>query len=142
MITGFAVRMAQGLQINVELSAENFRLVGESSSPSLREARRRLMWSIYTMDAWVGSGVDELTLVKEANIKIRLPSDERDFILEALSLQADPELPLSGLSGPMGPELDVSAHFLRLVSIRKRVLRCVSTSSIGPLGPLISKAVH
>jgi hypothetical protein len=131
MVTGFAVRLAQGLQINVEHSNDNFRTVNEFPSLSSLESRRRLMWSIYAMDSWVGSGVDELTLVREANIKIRLPCDERDFILESVSLQADLELLSSGLSGSPGPNLDVAGHFLRLVSIRRRVLRYVSTLLTG-----------
>ncbi|KAI5455609.1 hypothetical protein BGZ63DRAFT_368601 [Mariannaea sp. PMI_226] len=125
MITGFAVRLSQGLQINIETSADSFRMTTEASSPSIRESRRRLMWSIYTMDAWVGSGVDELTLIRESNIHIRLPCNERDFILEQSVDQDNHQLIELGLSGPISPVFDVAAHFLRLVSIRRRVLRYV-----------------
>lgn len=123
MMTGLAVRLAQGLQINVERSDHNFRIGAELSSPSARESRRRLMWSIYAMDAWVGSGVDELTLIREVDLRIRLPCNERDFILECPGDHENTQGVASCLSRPPTPDLDVAAHFARLVSIRRRVLR-------------------
>lgn len=127
MLTGIAVRLAQSLQINVESTdGHNSRLICRSSpSPSMCESRRRLMWGIYAMDTWVGSGVDELTLVNEANVKIRLPCNERDFILEVLNRLPQPGLYSSSPSGHDTPDLDVAAYFLRLVSIRRKVLRYV-----------------
>jgi hypothetical protein len=81
------------------------------------------MWSIYAMDAWVGSGVDELTLIRESNIKIPLPCSEAAFVLESApsGIYLQPTIPVAGPAEEAG--LDVSGHFLRLVSIRRRVLR-------------------
>ncbi len=72
MITGLVVRLAQGLQINIELPSESTGVVSGRASVATRESRRRLMWSVSIMDVWVGSGVDELTMLDEANIKVQL----------------------------------------------------------------------
>lgn len=128
MLTGLAVRLSQGLQINVELTPDTQRFyVEDSFSPSALESRRRVMWSIYAMDAWVGSGVDELTLVSEFDIKIQLPCIERDFIFDCYNGQDSGPF-LCGTPLPTSPSLDVAGQFLRLVRIRKRVLRSVPTS--------------
>lgn len=50
ILTGLGVRMSQALQINLERSNR----ILSSSGPlqwSHREARRRLMWSVYIMDS-------------------------------------------------------------------------------------------
>jgi len=125
MLTGLVVRLAQGLQLNLETSADAPSATPQASSPSTRESRRRLMWSVYIMDAWVGSGVDELTLLDEANIQIQLPSNEQDFVLEMPTVGQYLE-PTIGTSHPQATtDLDLTAQFVRLISIRKKVLRCV-----------------
>jgi hypothetical protein len=50
MLTGLGVRMTQALQINLEISSDVLSGDGQLSW-ACREARRRLMWSIYIMDA-------------------------------------------------------------------------------------------
>ena len=72
MITGLAVRLSQGLGLNVESSTYPTTANCQPSPMALKESRRRLMWAIYVMDAWVGSGVNELTLLNESNIKVYL----------------------------------------------------------------------
>lgn len=75
MMSGLAVRMAHALQVNVEYSTDILCAEKAESSPSVleRECRRRLMWACYILDAWTGSGVDQLTLLRETDIKIQLP---------------------------------------------------------------------
>lgn len=74
-----AVRMAQALQLNVE----SYQAVPPASSDdeltSDPESRRRLMRSLYIMDSWVGSGVDEFTLLKEPDLKVRFPCMSTSF---------------------------------------------------------------
>lgn len=139
MLTGLAVRMAQALQINLEsppaagedvLCAGTERDYVSSAPATTREARRRLMWSIYIMDSWVGSGVDELTLVDEADLKIRLPCSDGAFNSQGDStvemLHPEAHLPYrssgDGINGPVG-SLDLRGCFIRLVSLRRKVLR-------------------
>lgn len=140
MLTGLAVRMAQALQINVEEAGE------EESPPTVdglpcaglpqglsavsREARRRLMWSIYIMDSWVGSGVDELTFVDEADLNIQLPCSDRAFESQEYSTveMTHPGTQLSYMSPHdhmkvLVESLDLHGYFIRLVSLRRKVLR-------------------
>lgn len=131
MLTGVGIRMAQALQINLESSTDILCQYGKRGlSPSSRESRRRLMWSIYVMDAWVGSGVDELTLIRECDIKIQLPCDERNFSFEVPcaveTLEPGTYLPFvspEAKSTSPADALDLIAHLVRLVTIRKKVLR-------------------
>ncbi|KAI1336578.1 hypothetical protein F5Y15DRAFT_393359 [Xylariaceae sp. FL0016] len=130
-LTGMGVRLAQALQINLESSAD---IVGGSDKLpwSAREARRRLMWSVYTMDSWVGSGVDELTLINEKDIRIQLPCNEQNFTVQmpciVETLQPGTYLPfVSSEARAIGPidRLDLQAQFVRLLSVRTKVLRFV-----------------
>ena len=88
------------------------------------------MWAVYTMDAWVGSGVDELTLVHDRDMKIQLPCNERNFLFQTPciveTLQLGKQLPfLTAEARARGPvdSIDLQAQFVRLISIRKQVLR-------------------
>lgn len=133
MLTGLAVRMAQALQINIEKTANVLSRGDEGQlSWSCREARRRLMWSIYIMDTWVGSGVDELTLVDERDIKIQLPCTEHNFTLQipciVETIRPGEYLPfISAQDREKEPidSLDIPAQFIRLLSLRRKVLRYV-----------------
>ncbi|KAK9776659.1 hypothetical protein SCAR479_06704 [Seiridium cardinale] len=90
MLTGLAVRMAQALQINLEKSC-HILASNDQLQWSHREARRRLMWSVYTMD----SGAYLPFLSTEDRTK-----------------------------GPVDT-LDLQAQFIRLLSLRRKVLRYV-----------------
>jgi hypothetical protein len=131
MLSAITARMTQALQINLEYSPDI--LCTDISSPlsvSARESRRRLFWSCYVMDSWVGSGVDQLTLLHERDIKIQLPCNERNFlqqipcITETISsnqiLRFLPEeMKLKNPSENMG----MVAQFIRIAELRKKVLR-------------------
>jgi hypothetical protein len=83
MLSAITARMAQALQINLEHSTDILcQDSGSSPDASTKESRRRLMWCCYISDSLVGSGVDQLTLIKETDIKIQLPSNERNFLLQ------------------------------------------------------------
>lgn len=124
IITGLTVRLAQCLQLNVELGNET---ASPRFSPAVNESRRRLMWSVYIMDCWVGSGVDELTLLSDADISINLPCGENNFILERIEVTAQ-SIPFNENFGLHAENLDIAAQFVRLMSIRKRALRLPSAT--------------
>lgn len=130
MLTGLAVRLAQGLQINLEPPVDAMYTTQPPISPSMRESRRRLMWSVYVLDSWVGSGVDELTLLDEVNIQTRLPSNEQDFVLE-VPTAGQPLEPSINTHEPRAT-LDLIAQFVRLVKIRRKVLRYGTIALITP----------
>lgn len=129
-VTGLAVRMAQALQINIESSSDILCLEVDGLSASCRESRRRLMWAVYVMDAWVGGGADDLTLIADQNMKIQLPCNERNFVFQipciVETLQPGKQLPFitpeAQAQGPVD-SIDLQAQFIRLISLRKRVLR-------------------
>lgn len=82
------------------------------------------------MDSIVGSGVDQLTLIDEADLRIQLPCNERSFIQQTVcvteTLRARQPLPFveidSRASNPRD-NMGMIAHFIRLIEIRRRVLR-------------------
>ncbi|KAH6670556.1 fungal-specific transcription factor domain-containing protein, partial [Halenospora varia] len=133
MLTGMAARMVQALQINLEFSSDIF-CVGPTSrlDATMRESRRRLLWSCFIMDSWVGSGVDQLTLLNENDIRVQLPCSERNFlqqvpcitetltqgeVLRFVSLELRPVCAAANMG--------LNAYFIRICQIRKRVLRFI-----------------
>lgn len=131
MLCGISTRMAQALQMNVEYSTDV--LCTHSSqgpSPAAREARRRLMWATYIMDAWVGSGVDQLHLLDDNDIKIQLPGSDLNFTRQtsAITETLEPGCILKFLSREIlesnpAENMGMAAYFVRLTAFRKRVLR-------------------
>ena len=80
------------------------------------------MWACYVLDTWTGSGVDQLTLLHESDIKVQLPSREHNFLLEIPTdttklenwvLNSDVEKKNTGLI----------SYYIHLVSLWKRVAR-------------------
>ncbi|CAG8237876.1 unnamed protein product [Penicillium olsonii] len=133
MLSGITTRMTQALQINLEYNTDILcRDDVEGLSVTEKESRRRLMWSCYVMDALVGSGVDQLTLMDERDIKIQLPCNERNFTqqLPCLTETLSPGSWLKILPGhfephALLPNMGMMAYFIRHISIRKRVLRYI-----------------
>ena len=84
------------------------------------------------MDSWVGSGVDQLTILDEKDIKIQLPCHSRNFHLQKPCITETMERGkvLDFLLEDMIPDnpaenMGLMAYFIRLVELRKRVLRLV-----------------
>ena len=132
MISGLTARMAQALQINLEHSTDIL-CQDSTSSPgaSTKESRRRLMWCCYITDSLVGSGVDQLTLIREPDIKIQLPCNERSFLLQTACITEvlEPGQFLKFLEPDTSPSssdnMGIRAHFIRYVAIRRKVLKSV-----------------
>ena len=123
--------MTQALQINLEYNTD---ILCQNDDTGLtvteKESRRRLMWSCYVMDALVGSGVDQLTLVDEKDMKIQLPCNDRNFVQQIPCLTET--LETGNCLKFMGdyvdnktilPNMGMMAYFVRHISIRKKVLR-------------------
>lgn len=131
MLSGIITRMTQALQINLEYNTDLLCQNNEvGPSITARESRRRLMWSCYVMDALVGSGVDQLTLIDEKDMKIQLPCNERNFTQQIPCLTETLEpgswlnfVPQEADPSAIPPNMGIMAYFVRHVSVRKRVLR-------------------
>lgn len=136
MLSSMTARMSQALQINLEYSTDILcKETDRGPSGTLRESRRRLMWCCYVTDSLVGSGVDQLTLIDEEDLKIQLPCNERSFIQQTIRItetlrdrQTLPFIPSDIRSSDYGDNMGIVACFLRLVEVRRRVLRCVCPS--------------
>ncbi|KAL4912097.1 fungal-specific transcription factor domain-containing protein [Aspergillus aurantiobrunneus] len=130
MLGGVTARMAQALQINLEYSTDILCLE-PGLSVSAREARRRLMWSCFVTDALLGSGVDQLMLIEERDIKIQLPCNERRFLQEAPCVTRTLDGALLGFlrpeTIPVDPDenMGIMAYFIQHIRIRKQVLRYI-----------------
>jgi hypothetical protein len=131
MLCSISTRMAQALQMNVEYSTDVLcTYSSDGPSPAARESRRRLMWATYIMDAWVGSGVDQLTLLDESDIKIQLPCTDQGFSrqMPTITETLEPGCILKFLSREIlesnpAENMGMAAYFVRLTGYRKRVLR-------------------
>lgn len=132
MLSGLAIRMAHALKINIEYNSDVLCTDTNDSQPSIvsRESRRRLMWACYVLDAWTSSGVEHLMLLRENDIKIQLPCNERNFglriasvtetlgvghVLQFLHPAVVPRKP----AGNMG----IMAYYIRIVTLWKKVVK-------------------
>lgn len=134
LLTGLIVRMAHALQLNKEpftdILCKDYADV--PNEVSLRESRRRLMWACYVVDVWAGSGVDRLTILNERDIKLQLPCNERQFLLQipnvTESLQPGKVLdfvPTEDIPERPPDNMGMSAYYVRIVYIWQRVLRYI-----------------
>ena len=92
------------------------------------------MWACYMLDVWAGSGVDHLTILNEKDIKIQLPCNERQFLLQIPVVTERLEegqtldfIPKEDLPEKPRDNLGMAAYYVRIVSIWRRVLRYVLT---------------
>ncbi|KAL2825126.1 fungal-specific transcription factor domain-containing protein [Aspergillus pseudoustus] len=132
MLGGLTARMAQALQINLEYSTDVLcQEPGRNLSIQERESRRRLMWACFVTDALLGSGVDQLTLISERDIKIQLPCSERRFLQESPCITQTLNGNILGFirpeAIPPNPEenMGIMASFIQHIRIRKQVLRYI-----------------
>jgi hypothetical protein len=131
IMSGMAARMVQALQINVEISTDILcSSTHPRDDPTTRECRRRLMWSCFIMDSWVGSGVDQLTMLNERDIKVQLPSNEQNFLRQVpcvtetlVTGQVLPLVAAGDVPADTAANIGLNAYFIRICALRKRVLR-------------------
>lgn len=131
MLSGITARMQQALQINLEHSTDILcQNTASGPSASTKESRRRLMWCCYVSDSMIGNGVDQLTLIKEADIKIQLPCCERNFLLQDACITEVLErgqflkfLNPDSLPSQPSDKVGIRAHYIRFVAIRRKVLK-------------------
>ncbi|KAK7421828.1 hypothetical protein QQZ08_009773 [Neonectria magnoliae] len=141
MLSGLAVRMAHALQVNIEYSPDILCAESNEGAPPAveKESRRRLMWACYILDAWTGSGVDQLTLLREADIKIQLPCNERNFrlripcVTETLGVGHVLQfLPPAIVPRRPAANMGIMAYYIRIVTLWKRVVRYVKHLDTSP----------
>lgn len=121
--------MSQALQLNLESSSDILCKESNSVCSIANESKRRLMWSCYVMDSWVGSGVNQLTLLEDKDLKIQLPCHSHNFSLgtacvtETLEGKVLGFIPSEQIPSRPAQNMGIEAYFIRLVSTRKKVLQ-------------------
>lgn len=122
VLVGLAARLAFILGLNYEIP----RL-----GPTNRELRRRLMWSIFTLDKMCSGGLAEMSQCRVENVHIQLPCNEQAF---TLGIPAKTQSLRVGDPSPERSDNDMGtmAYLVRLVDIRDRILECVYLTQRPP----------
>lgn len=119
MFSAIAARLAYAKRLNHE---------NDSLPQVIQESRRRLMWSIFIIDKFYSGGVPELTLCAPEDMHIRLPCNERSFDFGIASnaphLAEKEQMSTKSLCNE-SEDMGVLAYYIRLLSIRHRILRSV-----------------
>ncbi|KAL1893716.1 hypothetical protein Sste5346_006216 [Sporothrix stenoceras] len=143
-LSGLAVRLAHGLQLNLEIAHSTG---GNSNGDSrearavpvtVREARRRLIWSCFVMESLIENGRRPLSSMDAGAIEVRLPCNEQAFqlgletdmpTLSSLTTkeqQQPPEAPLPLLPAPSASvvesRLGISTYLVQLAAMRRAIL--------------------
>lgn len=117
MLLPIASRMAFTLRLNQE---------NTNNSPCAKESQRRLMWSIYLLDAIVSSGADSMAVCPPHQIALQLPSSEHYF---SLGMETDLGSLIIGTPGSGQPGMGELSYIVRLMPIRQDILRYVRPSN-------------
>lgn len=131
LLTGLAARMSQALQINLEYDFDV--LCSESAmSCTEKESRRRLMWACYFLDSITASGVKQLQMLDESDIKIQLPCAEDHFLFQrpcitetVASGEVLKFINIFDQTTSPSANMDYRAYMIRIMHIRNKVLNYV-----------------
>ncbi|CAI7660908.1 unnamed protein product [Penicillium pancosmium] len=110
--SAMAARIAYGMRLNYE-STDPVPFIS-------KEARRRIMWSIFMLDKFNSGGFAELTLCNASTMHLNLPCEERNFELDIPTTTAT--LTPTFSSGTLESGIGLMGHMSRLVKIRHDVL--------------------
>ncbi|KAJ3493488.1 hypothetical protein NLG97_g4697 [Lecanicillium saksenae] len=122
MLFSIASRFAAALRLN-------------HHNPSLcflaQESRRRLMWSLYCIDAGISGGFAEFSLWRADRIHVGLPCNERNFEFDLSKptekLVPDPDDP----EQPRSEDIGSLALHVRILHIRQKIIEFTKTALIG-----------
>ncbi|OZJ02724.1 hypothetical protein BZG36_05103, partial [Bifiguratus adelaidae] len=128
LLSGMAARLSQALQINLEYDFDVL-CVDSSMTCTEKECRRRLMWAFYLLDTFTSSGVRQLQLINEGDIKIQLPCSEDNFLFQRSCItetitpgEVLKFVNIVDMASPPASNMDYRAHIVRIMSLRNRVL--------------------
>lgn len=123
MLVGHCCRLAQLLRLDQEPAKETISELPLSAQITEAESRRRLMWSCFSLDVIIGSGVEALLLASKSLPNIQLPRQALDFDrqldLPTAILSPTQLLSTQNLTFTMGLE----ACFVQIIWLRSQVLR-------------------
>lgn len=134
LLSGLVVRSAQALLLDVGQDEDTNPDQPPSDLCTIRESRRRVMWSCYSMDLQMSSGVRRLITVQPENICIPLPCQERNYLLQ-IPCATENLVPSSSPSerAPLKLNLGLEAYYIRIVYIRGTILQQIRIRNHSPL---------
>lgn len=108
-----------------------------------RESRRRLMWSVYMIDATISTGQFDVALWPDAErqIHLQLPCNERNFdfdLPEPTEPLRPPGAGVGGVVPPLPDVLGLMALHIRLHWMRTRILQCTLRAATSPSADLLA----
>ena len=128
-LSGLAVRLAHGLQLNIEI-ADQARV-----PVTVRETRRRLAWCCFVMESMIEAGRLPMSGIDISSLEVNLPCDERSFRLGVETNMPDMNHLLDGQDSlqatPVGnvpfansgeTHAGISAFLVRLAVLRRDIL--------------------
>lgn len=99
------------------------------------------MWACYTLDAWTSNAGEQLSILREADIKVQLPCNERNFglripcVTETLGLGHVLQfLPPAIVPARPAENMGIMAYYVRIVALRKKISQYIRNYPSGP-GP-------
>ncbi|KAL7275633.1 hypothetical protein RUND412_001419 [Rhizina undulata] len=140
LLSASVVRAAQALMLNIEHDEDILcKDKSRSIDATTKESRRRLMWSCFTLDLQMCSGVKYISLLDASTLKLQLPCQERNYSLQipCITEKLDPGLGLmcasDNLDNPGRENLGIEAFYVRLLYIRGKILRYIREPTTYPL---------
>ncbi|CAK9785596.1 unnamed protein product [Cutaneotrichosporon oleaginosum] len=132
VLAALATRMALALSLHREMPAE------ADVPRAERETRRRLMYSCYSLDRTMSTGVPEFLCVPAHLLHVRLPCAEQNF-----NLGIESDTPIPNLEDPgaddfapsLLDEVGMFGQHVRLLNIRANILRVVRNRRESDLPP-------
>ncbi len=129
LFSSIAARISQALQLNLEYDYDVL-CTGSRMSTTEKETRRRLLWAVFIIDSGISSGVDQLELIHEKDIKIQLPCDEEKFLFRrpCITETISPGCILDFIPEELRPlnaaeNMGYRAYIIRIFVLRNRVLQ-------------------
>lgn len=124
VIFGCCYRIMQLLSLDSEELPETGRVIQSVQA----EAERRVVWSCYILDSFLGSGVDSNLSWRTDLPTIPLPISDVDFAKEELLNNGELMSAKTVDMIPVESELSVRCHIVYLMRFRTKVLRFVQNS--------------
>ena len=134
LVSGMVARHIQILQLNMEHDGDVLCEMPGAMPWTVKESRRRLFWACYLQDAFIECGISQLRFIAAEDAQIQLPCLEDYFLRGKPCLT---ELLPQGTTLTLSPRrdslergaesLDMRAFYIRLMSIRSKILYYVKS---------------
>lgn len=122
VIWGCAYQIMRLLSLDLS-PPEGHRELEATINPIEKESQKRLLWSCFILDSFIGSGIDENLRWRGDVPAVSLPCSDHEF-LEQRRPHTQGRLYLKDLNSPsIFENFDLRSHMIYLSSMRTQVLR-------------------